>query len=185
MARLLQISQLGHPILRERAQAVKKIAVPETQALIDDMIATVVDSGGVGIAAPQVYQGLRVFILASHPSARYPDAPTMEPTAIINPKVISHSKEIVKNWEGCLSIQGSHNMPSIRGLVPRYTTIKVEYTNREGKKVTSEFGDFIARIFQHEYDHIEGLVFLDRLESNKDIITDKEYQKLVAQRTSK
>jgi peptide deformylase len=141
--------------------------------LIDDLIATVVEVNGVGIAAPQVYESYQIFIISSHSNPRYPNAPEIEPTAVINPKIISHSDEIVKDWEGCLSI------PGIRGLVPRYKSITAAYTTRDGKREEGEFMDFLARVFQHEYDHINGVVFLDRLESVRDIITEKEYQKLI------
>jgi peptide deformylase len=134
---------------------------------------TVKDGDGVGIAAPQVYASKRIFILASHPNPRYPKAPKMTPMAVINPKIIYHSGKLVKDWEGCLSI------PGIRALVPRWDSIKVQFTNRQGKLVKRLFNDFVARIFQHEFDHLEGIVFLDRVENTKDIITEKEYQKIV------
>ncbi|MFQ5965030.1 MAG: peptide deformylase [Candidatus Scalinduaceae bacterium] len=175
MAKLLQIAQLGHPILRKKAKAVEIIQDNYLQQLIDNLIATVIDINGVGIAAPQVYESYQIFIIASHPNPRYPDTPKMEPEVIIQPKIISHSDEVIKDWEGCLSI------PGIRGLVPRYKSINVEYLARDGEKKEKEFTNFIARIFQHEYDHLNGLVFLDRLENVKDIITDKEYQKLIIQ----
>ncbi len=170
---LLQVAQLGHPILRKKTKEVTNISSTEVQSLIDDMIATVMDVDGVGIAAPQVYKSIRLFIIASHPNARYPHAPLMEPTAIINPKIIKTSEEILKDWEGCLSI------PGIRGFVPRYQSIDVEYTTREGRQVKQAFTDFVARIFQHEFDHIEGIMFIDRIESSKDLISEKEYQKLM------
>lgn len=173
MSRLLQISQLGHPILREKAEEVQHIQNPEVQELIDDMIATVADVNGVGIAAPQVYRNERIFIIASRPGPRYPDAPELEPTAMVNPVIIHTSNNVEKEWEGCLSI------PGIRGLVPRYKTIKVGYYTRKEKYVETELDDFIARIFQHELDHLNGMVFLDRLDSTKDVITEKEFQKLI------
>lgn len=176
---LLQIAQLGNPILRRKAKSVENVKTAAVQKLIDDLISTVKDVDGVGIAAPQVYEPLRIFILASHPSTRYPHAPTMKPTAIINPKIVEDSGILVKDWEGCLSI------PGIRGLVPRYTLIKVEYTTREGKKVQKTFEDFVARVFQHENDHLDGVVFLDRMDSMKDVITEKEYLKLMAKEAAK
>ena len=100
----------------------------------------------------------------------------MEPTPMINPKLISYNKIIKKDWEGCLSI------PGIRGLIPRFTEIKVEYTDRKGKKQTASYTDFVARIFQHENDHLNGILFLDRLETIKDLISDKEYQKLMSKK---
>jgi peptide deformylase len=179
MAKLLQIAELGHPILRKKADSVQDVQDDYIQKLIDDLIETVVEVNGVGIAAPQVYESYQIFIIASRPNPRYPDAPKVEPTAIINPKIISHSDEVIKDWEGCLSI------PGIRGLVPRYKSIEVEYTNRKGKKEEKEFTDFVSRIFQHEYDHLNGIVFLDRLEGVKDIITEKEYQKLISRNEKK
>ena len=173
MARLLQIAELGHPVLRKKALPVGDVRDDNIQKLIDDLIATVMEVNGVGIAAPQVYESYQIFIIASSPNLRYPNAPKMEPTAVINPRIISYSDEVIRDWEGCLSI------PGIRGLVPRYRSIKVKYTTRDGKTEEKEFTDFIARIFQHEYDHLNGIVFLDRLESVRDIITEKEYRKLI------
>ena len=177
MAKLLQIAQLGHPVLRKKALKINKPIFADVKNLIANMIATLKDNNGVGIAAPQVYESKRLFILASNPSQRYPDAPKMKPVPIINPKIIKYSGKKKKDWEGCLSV------PGIRALVPRYLSIKVEYITRDGKKKTKLFKDFVARIFQHEYDHLEGLVFLDRIETVKDIITEKEYQKLIAKNT--
>jgi peptide deformylase len=170
---LCQVAQLGHPVLRKKALPVEDIKDPEIQKLINDLIATVMDADGVGLAAPQVYQSLKIFILASHPSTRYPNAPKMEPEAIINPRVISASETKTKDWEACLSI------PGIRGLILRHQSIVAEYTTRDGARIKKEFDGFVARIFQHEFDHLEGLVFLDRLESNKDIISEKEYQRII------
>lgn len=172
---LLQVAQLGHPVLRERALEVKNVKDIKTQELIVNLITTVMDVDGVGIAAPQVYQTVRIFILASHPNPRYPKAPEMEPTAIINPQILFYSDEIVKDWEGCLSI------PGIRSKVPRHKVIEVEYTDRKGKKIKKKFTDFVARIFQHEYDHLEGIIFLDRLVDMKETVTEKEYQKMMAE----
>ncbi|MDY6901019.1 MAG: peptide deformylase [Cyanobacteriota bacterium] len=173
MSDKLSIIQLGNPILRRKAESVEQVDSANIQQLIDDLLRTVSDANGVGIAAPQVAVGYRIFIVASRPNLRYPNAPLMEPTAMINPKIVAYSDEIVKDWEGCLSI------PGIRGLVPRYRSIEVEYTDRKGNLVNQQLTDFVARIFQHEYDHFEGLVFLDRIESTFDIVTEQEYQNLM------
>lgn len=170
---LLQIALIGNPILRQKAKTVTDFNDIHIQSLIDDLLATVTDVHGVGISAPQVYQSYRIFIVASHPNPRYPNAPIMTPTPIINPKIISHSNTVVKDWEGCLSI------PGIRGRIPRYTEIDVAYTDRNGKPVQHTYTDFIARIFQHENDHLDGILFLDRVEHNTEIISDKEYLKLL------
>ena len=171
--KILEISELGHPILRQRASEVDNLRDKDVQNFIDDLIETCIDSNGVGIAAPQVYKSERIFIISSRPNARYPNAPELGPIALINPAITSFSEEKEKDWEGCLSI------PGIRGLVPRHKTIKVKYQTRDGVLVENEFSDFIARIFQHELDHLNGIVFLDRMESSREIITEKEYHRLM------
>ena len=173
MTEILEIIQLGDPLLRAKAEVVENIQDWRIQKLIDDLITTVKQANGVGIAAPQVAASDRLFIVASRPNPRYPNAPEMEPTPMINPKIIASSTEIVNGWEGCLSI------PGIRGLVPRSQAIEVEYTDRNGKLQKQELTDFVARIFQHEYDHLDGIVFLDRLNSTQDIVTEHEYQKRI------
>jgi peptide deformylase len=174
MALIRQIAQLGHPVLREPARPVDLPASEKLRALVEDMLETMRDAEGVGIAAPQVYEGASVFIVASKPNARYPDAPSMEPEVVVNPEIVERSDEVVKGWEGCLSI------PGIRGNVPRHRRIRVRYRTLEGSEVDREFEGFVARVFQHEDDHLRGLVFLDRLESPRDIITEKEFRKLQA-----
>lgn len=170
----IEIIQLGNSILRQTADVIENFQDPQIQKLIDDLIVIVGEANGVGIAAPQVAQSVRLFIVASRPNSRYPNAPEMTPTAMINPQIIAYSSDIEKGWEGCLSI------PGIRGLVPRYQAIQVEYTDRNGQLKKVELTDFVARIFQHEYDHLNGIVFLDRVESTLDMMTEQEYQKLIS-----
>lgn len=164
------ILQLGHPTLRKRAQQVIDLQDPQIQQLIDELIHTVQQANGVGIAAPQVDESYQIMIVASRPNPRYPHAPEMEPTALINPTIVDHSVETVLGWEGCLSV------PGVRGLVPRYQSITIDYTDRTGSLQRMTLTDFVARIFQHEYDHFQGIVFLDRVESSKDLISEAEYQ---------
>jgi peptide deformylase len=171
MPEILPISQLGNPVLRRRSQVVENVKDDRIQQLIDNLISTVQQANGVGIAAPQVAQSDRLFVVASRPNLRYPQAPQMEPTAMINPRIIASSTETVKDWEGCLSV------PGIRGSVPRYRAIEIEYTSRDGKLHRQELTDFVARIFQHEYDHLDGIVFLDRVESTRELMSEDEYQK--------
>jgi peptide deformylase len=172
MSKMLSIIKLDNPTLRQPSSLVANLQDESIQQLIDDLIATTINANGVGIAAPQVAASCRLFIVASRPNQRYPNAPNMEPTAMINPKIINHSQEIVKDWEGCLSV------PGVRGLVPRYKSVNVEYTDRDGNLINQELTDFIARIFQHEYDHLDGILFIDRVETNQDLISEEEYQKL-------
>lgn len=166
----LPIAQIGNPALRNKAKYVGNILNPKIQDLITNMLATVIKEDGVGIAAPQLSQPLQIFIMASRPNARYPDAPKMQATAIINPKIIWKSEEMTKDWEGCLSI------PSIRGLVPRHQKIKVEYFTQDNRFVEAKYDDFLARVFQHEYDHLNGTVFIDRVESSLDLIAESEWK---------
>ena len=166
---LRQIAQLGQPILRGVAGKIVDAADPVVQALIDDMLVTVADANGVGIAAPQVFEPLSLFIVASRPNPRYPQAPEMEPTAMINPEILWLSEEKEKGWEGCLSI------PGLRGLVPRHRRIGVRYLTRKGEVREEEYADFLARVFQHEFDHVQGMVFIDRVESTQELVTEKEY----------
>ncbi len=169
----LAVYQLGNPALREIAHPIADVGDREIQNLIEKMLVTLNESNGVGLAAPQIGRSLQLVIIASHPNQRYPHAPQMEATAMINPKIISHSVETEKAWEGCLSV------PMIRGLVPRYREIEVEYCDRHGDQQNARLTDFVARIFQHEYDHLEGKVFLDRVETSLDLVTELEYQKLL------
>jgi len=176
MGNILPIIQLGHPTLRKKTKEVKNIPDPKIQQIINDLLTTVMEKNGVGLAAPQINQSYRIFVVASHPNDRYPYAPDVKTFAVINPKITRHSKETEKDWEGCLST------PGIRGLIPRHKSITVEYLDKDGNKQKEEYNDFIAKIFQHENDHLDGIMFLDRLESNKDIVTEQEFQKLISNR---
>ena len=167
----LPISQIGAPILRQTAQDVEFPLSPAIQQLIMDLIHTAELTNGVGIAAPQVAASLNLFILASRPSPRYPHAPTMEPTEIINPKIIDRSNENMGGWEGCLSI------PNYRAVVSRPQWVNVEYQDTQGCIHRERFSDFVGRIFQHEYDHLQGVLFIDHVRP-KDLISEEEYQKI-------
>jgi peptide deformylase len=118
MALFRQIAQLGHPVLRTPAAPVELPASDSVRALIADMLATLEDANGVGIAAPQVYEPAASFIVASRPNPRDPDAPLMEPEVVINPEILERSDELVQVWEGC------HSIPGLRGLVPRHRRIR-------------------------------------------------------------
>ena len=172
----MKIAQIGNPILRKIAQPIpiEDIGNEEIQTLIDSLITIAQDANGVGIAAPQISQSYRLFIVASRPNPRYPHAPLMQPTAMINPEIIAHSSDMVKDWEGCLSVCGK------RSLVSRYKAITVKYFTRDGKLEKREFSDFVARIIQHELDHLDGILFLDRIKNPNDIYTEEEYQRIIS-----
>ncbi len=177
MSRILEIAQLGNPVIRERAVEVMDFHNPQLQALIDDLFVTVGAENGMGIAAPQVSESKRIIILSPKPNARYPYAPSIEPLAMINPEITWSSPEIKKDWEGCLTV------PGLRGLISRHQAIRVRYYTRDGKITERAYEGFLARIFQHEVDHLDGMVFLDRVESTKDLMTEKEWQKLINRRS--
>lgn len=172
------IRQLGDPVLRQLATPIVNSQEQWVQTLIDRLMTTLQQSNGVGIAAPQVGSVHQLLIVASRPNPRYPTAPLMQPTPMVNPRMVSHAEATTKDWEGCLSV------PGIRGAVPRYSAIEVEYETRDGNLQRQLLEGFVARIFQHEIDHLQGLVFLDRLESTQDIITDQVYlQQIQAQKS--
>jgi len=171
MANISEIAQLGAKVLRLQAQVVTDIQNTEIQQIIETLQDTLETTQGVGIAAPQISISKRIIIIASRPTPRYPAAPLMEPTVMINPSFqpLSDAKE--KDWEGCLSI------PGIRALVPRYKDIVINYTNQTGGSVEARLEGFVARVFQHEFDHLDGKVYLDRVEDNRDIFAESEYFK--------
>ncbi|MGR8997425.1 MAG: peptide deformylase, partial [Gammaproteobacteria bacterium] len=168
MANISEIAQLGAKVLRLKAQAVTDLQSAEIQQIIEMMQDTLATTQGVGIAAPQISVSKRIIIIASRPTARYPSAPLMAPTVMINPAFQTLSDCREKDWEGCLSI------PGIRALVPRYKEILINYTNQQGVSVEDKMEGFVARVFQHEFDHLEGTVYLDRVEDNRDIFAESE-----------
>jgi peptide deformylase len=160
---ILKVSRMGHPVLRARARPLKpdEIRSPTVQRLIDDMFETMREYQGVGLAAPQVHESLRLFVAGFAPSPDDDDAdrervPLM---ALINPEITPVGSEIVEDWEGCLSI------PDIRGRVPRAKAIVVRAYDRHGKRVELAASGFTARVIQHETDHLDGILFLDRMRS--------------------
>lgn len=166
-------AQLGHVVLRRKAEAVSDVKSASIRQIIEKMFSCLVNSNGVGLAAPQIFESVCIIIIASRPSERYPLAPEMQPVLMINPGFTVLSKTLKKDWEGCLSI------PGIRALVPRYQKIKISYLNQQGEQQQLIAEDFVARVFQHEYDHLNGMVYLDRVENNQDIISETEFQKLM------
>jgi peptide deformylase len=137
------------------------------------MVLKMEEMGGVGIAAPQLGIKKQLIVVASRPTPRYPNAPEMSPTPMLNPQILGHSETTEKGWEGCLSV------PGLRGLVPRYRSVTVSYQDRQGDIQQQDFDGFIARIFQHEYDHLQGMVFIDRVENTHELMTEQEYQRQI------
>ena len=155
---ILKVARMGHPVLRAKARALEKGEIRSTvvQKLIDDMMDTMAEYHGVGLAAPQIHEGVRIFVAAL--DARDGDSDE-EPLAIINPEITIVGSEIVEDWEGCLSI------PDIRGKVPRARKITVQAYDRRGKRFELEASGFTARVIQHETDHLDGVLFFDRMKS--------------------
>ncbi|WP_413112177.1 peptide deformylase [Thaumasiovibrio sp. DFM-14] len=149
-----KIKQVGDPILTLVAKHVDDVT--QVHALINEMRHAMTMAEGVGIAAPQLGVSLRIMIVGSAPNSRYPDAPLMAPITMINPIILHTGLDKANDWEGCLSVAGR------RGLVPRFTHIDVEYLDENSQIQRAKFDGFIARIFQHELDHLNGMTFLDR-----------------------
>ena len=160
-----EILQIGSPILRKVASPVENIHAPDIQDLVDLMLAMVFERNGVGLAAPQIGYSCRLIVVASHPNARYPHAPLMKPIAMINPEILSHSEDLIQGEEGCLSVRGK------RGNVLRYGAIALKYYNRDGEEEKKEFDGFIARIVQHEIDHLNGILFVDHVQEALKTVT--------------
>jgi peptide deformylase len=155
--------RLGHPVLRSAADPVPtdRLDRREFQGLVDDLIDTLRDSGGVGLAAPQVGESIQVFVYGVEGA---------EPRILVNPMVEPRARELIYDWEGCLSI------PGLRGLVPRYPEVRVEALDRHGDPVSVLAEGFEARIIQHEFDHLNGVVYLDRMRDLRSLAFEEEWQ---------
>ena len=156
---ILKVARLGHPILRQVARPVppERIRSAEIQRFIDDMVETMREYDGAGLAAPQVHTLLQIAVIEVDGNPRYPDAPGIPLTVVINPVVTPLTEEIEDGWEGCLSV------PDMRGMVPRYTAVRLQCYDRDGQRVDLVAKDFFARVIQHETDHLQGVVYVDRM----------------------
>lgn len=170
---ILKVCRLGHPVLRQVAQPVPHDQISQStfQQFIDDMIETMHEYNGVGLAAPQVHVSQQVAVLQVDKHPRYPDVPPIPLTVLINPRVTIASAETGELWEGCLSI------PEMRGMVPRYCELRVEALDRHGQPLDFVARDFHARVVQHEYDHLRGKVYIDRMESFETLSHLDEWQR--------
>ena len=160
---------MGHPVLRERARPLDKsdIRSAVVQKLIDDMIDTMHEYRGVGLAGPQVHEGLRIFVALLDED---PDAKS-EAAVIINPEITPNGAASEEGWEGCLSI------PDIRGMVPRFMDITVKALDRSGRSIELGLKNFAARVAQHETDHLDGVLFFDRMKSLQSLTFLDEYSR--------
>lgn len=170
---ILKVAVVGHPVLRQKAREVKKSEIHREsfQRFIDDMIDTMREYDGVGLAAPQVHQSIRVVVLELASNRRYPEAPSFPLTTLINPKITFLTDETDEDWEGCLSV------PEMRGLVTRPTRIHVEALDRKGKPLSFDASDFFARALQHETDHLDGVLYIDRMDDLSSLTYLREFGK--------
>ena len=159
---------MGHPVLRRRARPLEpgEIGTPRIQRLIDDMFETMHDNQGIGLAGPQVHESIRLFVAGVEDEDRM-----MPPVVMINPAVTPIGADVEEDWEGCLSI------PDIRGRVSRVKDIRVRALDRHGKPISMTVDGFPARVIQHETDHLDGVLFFDRMTSFETLTFLDEYSR--------
>ena len=169
---ILKVARMGHPVLREKARelTLQELGSPELADLVDDMIETMSEYAGVGLAAPQVHHGLRVFVMQTDPD----DEATLR--VAVNPRLTALGEEGWEDWEGCLSI------PDIHGRVPRNDRVRLEALDAEGRAYAEELEGLAARVCQHEYDHLDGLIFVDRMGDFASLCFGEEYRRYHAPR---
>jgi peptide deformylase len=172
---ILKVARLGFPSVRATAQpvAAAEIKSRDFQKLIDDMIETMYEYHGVGLAAPQVHLPLQLAVLEVQSHPRYPDMPSVPLTVLINPEVSAVGEEKVEEWEGCLSV------PDLRGMVPRFKEVRVRAIGRNGEALDFVARDFHARVVQHETDHLKGEVYLDRMPNLRQLGFLDEWQRFL------
>ena len=170
---ILKVARLGHPVLRQVAQPVPvdRIRSPEVQRFIDDMVETMREYSGAGLAANQVHTPIQIAVVEVTSNPRYPDAPQIPLTVLVNPVVTPMTDEMEEGWEGCLSV------PDMRGRVARHTAVRLQCYDREGERVDLVAKDFFARVIQHETDHLNGIVYVDRMSDLSSLSFLAEWQR--------
>jgi peptide deformylase len=168
-----KIATVGHPVLRERAREVSpdELASPGVQQLIDDLIETMHDANGAGIAANQVHEPVRIAVIEVDHNPRYPYKPPIPLTVVVNPILEPLDGELVEINEGCLSV------PNLRGNVMRYVNIRVRYLDRQGVEHDEVKRGLTAGTFQHECDHLDGKLFLDRVVDTTSLTTWEQFER--------
>lgn len=170
---ILKVAHMGHPVLRQRAAEVDpaELATPAFQQLLDDLVDTMREYDGVGIAAPQVHVGKRAAVMEVKGNPRYPQLPDYPLTWFVNPVVTLLTDEEFDMWEGCLSV------PDVRGKVPRRKRVRVDAVDRQGTPFSMEAEGVFAAIVQHELDHLDGKLFVDRVRDTSTLTFLKEYNR--------
>jgi peptide deformylase len=168
---ILKVARMGHPVLRAKARPLERTEIRGAivQKLIDDMLDTMAEYHGVGLAAPQIHEGLRIFVAALDDGDE--EEGEGEPLALINPEITVVGSDVVEDWEGCLSI------PDVRGRVPRAREIRVRAYDRKGDRIELRAHDFPARVIQHETDHLDGVLFFDRMRTFESLTFLEEYSR--------
>ena len=156
---ILKIARMGHPVLRAKARPLhpSEIRTPKVQQLIDDLFETMKEYQGVGLAAPQIGVNLRVVIFGVHANPRYPEVEEVPDTVLVNPVLEALSDETDEGWEGCLSV------PGMRGWVPRWKRLRYWGFDETGFRFSREVEGFHARVVQHECDHLDGILYPQRM----------------------
>jgi peptide deformylase len=168
-----KIATLGHPVLREVARVLtrEELASPQMQAFIDDLIETMHDANGAGLAANQIYAPIRICAIEVRNNPRYPYKPNFPLTVLVNPELVPTTDETFLNYEGCLSV------PNLRGEVRRFTGVRVRAWDRHGNDVALDIKGLTAGTFQHEVDHLDGKVFVDRVEDTRSLATWADFER--------
>src|SRR5215216_6250109 len=171
---ILKVARMGHPVLRQKARAIEKHELKSAamQHFIDDLLETMKEYSGVGLAAPQVHADVRLFVAHLDTEGRAES----EPLVIVNPEIEVVGGETIDGWEGCLSI------PDSRGRVPRAAQITLTALDRNGRRITISANDFPARVIQHETDHLDGVLFFDRMRSFESLTYMDEFSRYHARR---
>ncbi len=170
---ILKIATIGHPVLREVAKPLSReeLASTDVQRFIDDLIETMVDANGAGIAANQVFRPIRVAIICVKDNPRYPYKPNWPLTVLVNPEVVPTMEETFMNYEGCLSV------PNLRGEVPRWCGVHVRAWDRSGNPLDFDVKGLTAGTFQHELDHLDGKLFVDRVTDTRTLATWADFER--------
>ncbi|MDP3276578.1 MAG: peptide deformylase [Deltaproteobacteria bacterium] len=170
---LRKIATVGHPVLRERSRELtrEELLQPDTQAFIDDLIETMHDANGAGLAAPQIYVPIRIIAMEVKKNPRYPYKPDIPLTVLVNPVLEPLTDETFDNYEGCLSV------PNLRGVAPRFTQLRVTALDRHGNTIEQTVRGLTAGTYQHECDHLDGLLFLDRVRDTKTLATWADFER--------
>jgi peptide deformylase len=172
---LLKIARMGHPVLRAPAEAIADPAAPEVRRLAEDMIETMLDAPGIGLAAPQVHVGRRLVVVRVPAHRAGPDEEPVGPLVLVNPEIEPLDEEMAEDWEGCLSI------PGLRGIVPRRRRVRWRALDLEGREVAGGASGLLARVLQHEVDHLDGVLYLDRMPDLKRLTFQEEMRHFSAE----